>query len=157
MFMFGKDEFRLSTVQDFVRALHQVAGSVVVVVDNFEVAASADIVGVLAQAVRALPDGAQLCVGTRALPGSMLARMQIGDGALSFSDSDLCFRLAETVAFFSEFRDLRPEEIAEIHDRTGGWPAALQGFSLCLRRSTEERRGGEECVSSCRSRWSPDH
>src|SRR3546814_2400597 len=74
--------------------------------------------------VRALPDGAQLCVGTRALPGSMLARMQIGDGALSFSDSDLCFRLAETVAFFSEFRDLRPEEIAEIHDRTGGWPAA---------------------------------
>src|SRR3546814_15333435 len=62
---------RLSTVQDFVRALHQVAGSVVVVVDNFEVAASADIVGVLAQAVRALPDGAQLCVGTRALPGSM--------------------------------------------------------------------------------------
>src|SRR3546814_2983934 len=53
--------------------------------------------------------------------------------------SDLCFRLAETVAFFSEFRDLRPEEIAEIHDRTGGWPAALQGFRLCLRRGGQYR------------------
>src|SRR3546814_11974161 len=72
----------------------------------------------------------------------MLARMQIGDGALSFSDSDLCFRLAETVAFFSEFRDLRLEEIAEIHDRTGGWPAALQGFRLCLRRGGPYRAGG---------------
>src|SRR3546814_14543784 len=62
--------------------------------------------------VRALPDGAQLCVGTRALPGSMLARMQIGDGALSFSDSDLCFRLAETVAFFSEFREDRKSDVS---------------------------------------------
>src|SRR3546814_14405090 len=23
--------------------------------------------------------------------------------------------------------------------------------------SSEERRGGKECVSTCRSRWSPDH
>src|SRR3546814_4015187 len=24
-------------------------------------------------------------------------------------------------------------------------------------RRSEERRGGKECVSTCRSRWSPDH
>src|SRR3546814_14874941 len=29
------------------------------------------------------------------------------------------------------------------------------GCSACLR--SEERRVGKECVSPCRSRWSPDH
>lgn len=125
---------RPASIQDFVRALRRAGGPAVVVVDNFEVAASAEIGGVLAQAVRALPEGAQLCVGTRALPGSMLTRMQLGDGVVSLGDGDLCFRAAETMEFFAEFRDLRPEEIAEIHERTNGWPAALQGFRLCLRR-----------------------
>src|SRR3546814_11416072 len=27
----------------------------------------------------------------------------------------------------------------------------------CLVRRSEERRVGKECVSTCRSRWSPDH
>src|SRR3546814_15120895 len=32
------------------------------------------------------------------------------------------------------------------------------GIVECYRRlRTEERRGGKECVSTCRSRWSPDH
>lgn len=130
---------RPSTIQDFVRALRHAGGLAVIVVDNFEVAASVEIGGVLAQAVRALPDGAQLCVGTRALPGSMLTRLQIDDGTLMISDGDLCFRAAETMEFFGEFRDLRPEDIAEIHDRTNGWPAALQGFRLCLRRGGRYR------------------
>src|SRR3546814_15285465 len=26
-----------------------------------------------------------------------------------------------------------------------------------LSKRSEERRGGKECVSTCRSRWSPDH
>src|SRR3546814_5539042 len=28
---------------------------------------------------------------------------------------------------------------------------------LCLQHRSEERRVGKECVSTCRSRWSPDH
>src|SRR3546814_17733587 len=34
------------------------------------------------------------------------------------------------------------------------WPLSLEGSS---RRRSEERRVGKECVSTCRSRWSPDH
>src|SRR3546814_13090785 len=30
----------------------------------------------------------------------------------------------------------------------------LRGFGV---RRSEERRAGKECVSTCRSRWSPDH
>src|SRR3546814_15340182 len=35
-------------------------------------------------------------------------------------------------------------------------PPAERGWSDLARRS-EERRVGKECVSTCRSRWSPDH
>src|SRR3546814_9099223 len=35
-------------------------------------------------------------------------------------------------------------------------PAAYDDHFLALRRS-EERRVGKECVSTCRSRWSPSH
>src|SRR3546814_14023042 len=34
-------------------------------------------------------------------------------------------------------------------------PAAPPGVRETFR--SEERRGGQECVSTCRSRWSPDH
>src|SRR3546814_18007692 len=34
--------------------------------------------------------------------------------------------------------------------------AVLGALTLALARS-EERRVGKECVSTCRSRWSPDH
>src|SRR3546814_942044 len=41
-------------------------------------------------------------------------------------------------------------------DRNPGCGAGGQAaFARCLR--SEERRVGKECVSTCRSRWSPDH
>src|SRR3546814_5306691 len=36
------------------------------------------------------------------------------------------------------------------------WDRAEHGLRFNLGRS-EERRGGRECVSTCRSRWSPYH
>src|SRR3546814_4353357 len=35
--------------------------------------------------------------------------------------------------------------------------AAASGAGLGETRRSEERRVGKECVSTCRSRWSPDH
>src|SRR3546814_6070125 len=35
--------------------------------------------------------------------------------------------------------------------------AAGMGFQIRPRRRSEERRVGKECVSKCRSRWSPYH
>src|SRR3546814_18915558 len=37
----------------------------------------------------------------------------------------------------------------------GGCTEGMRGFSLSER--SEERRVGKECVSTCRSRWSPHH
>src|SRR3546814_11928081 len=39
---------------------------------------------------------------------------------------------------------------------TPWWPLFIGVFPLASKRS-EERRVGKECVSTCRSRWSPYH
>src|SRR3546814_11281156 len=50
-----------------------------------------------------------------------------------------------------------PVEALGGHYRTDtGWPAPREGRIGQLRRS-EERRVGKECVSTCSTRWSPDH
>src|SRR3546814_15168971 len=36
------------------------------------------------------------------------------------------------------------------------WPIVMKSMSA-LRMRSEERRVGKECVSKCRSRWSPSH
>src|SRR3546814_15607212 len=40
--------------------------------------------------------------------------------------------------------------------RLGG-TGALEQFHVAIAHRSEERRGGKECVSTCRSRWSPYH
>src|SRR3546814_6823514 len=57
--------------------------------------------------------------------------------------------------------------LAELHDGLGsqvlaplGHPAAVGGGLDAVapgRERSEERRVGKECVSTCRSRWSPYH
>src|SRR3546814_20577071 len=48
-----------------------------------------------------------------------------------------------------------PPELKEIFG--DAWPEfPPQDFDLIVQRS-EERRVGKECVSTCRSRWSPNH
>src|SRR3546814_11557741 len=37
------------------------------------------------------------------------------------------------------------------------WGEALQIGDRTVSLRSEERRGGKACVSTCRSRWSPDH
>ncbi|MCC2657893.1 MAG: regulatory protein LuxR [Panacagrimonas sp.] len=130
---------RPATLQDLLRGLSQIEEPVVLVVDNFETAASAPFEAVFAQVVRSLPMSVQLCVGTRVLPTARLARLQIREGTVVIANEELCFRPSETIEFFREFAALRPEEIAEIHERTDGWPAALQAFRLCLRRGARFR------------------
>lgn len=130
---------RPGTLQDLLRAVSRVGRPIVLVVDNFETASSPEFEALFAQVVRGLPEQVQLCVGTRMLPSARLARLQIRDGTVVIEAEELRFRPAETIEFFREFSSLRPEEVAEIHDRTEGWPAACQAFRVCLRRGGRYR------------------
>src|SRR3546814_17621641 len=81
---------------------------------------------------------------------------------------------------FEAWRKSQPERIAAAIDaqrctgkgqelailpgeRTDEWSAALGVANVdelspwCLAKRSEERRVGKECVSTCRSRWSPYH
>src|SRR3546814_13291267 len=48
-------------------------------------------------------------------------------------------------------RRLNPKQLQEQIARQ------LDGFENVMGRRSEERRVGKECVSTCRSRWSPYH
>src|SRR3546814_14343328 len=78
-------------------------------------------------------------------------------------DSNALYRHPEIV----EYRDLAEEDSAEIEaskfdlayiqlDGNIGCLVNGAGLAMATMRS-EERRVGKECVSTCRSRWSPDH
>src|SRR3546814_15551154 len=53
------------------------------------------------------------------------------------------------------FTDLRVPATNLVGPENGGW--AVAKFLLEHERRSEERRVGKECVSTCRSRWSPYH
>src|SRR3546814_17256919 len=68
------------------------------------------------------------------------------------------------VAFFGmgahNFNTLGPTVDNGVYITAVPWPqpAALwNGVAACVASSSEDRRGGKECVGTCRSRWSPSH
>src|SRR3546814_17645611 len=72
--------------------------------------------------------------------------------------SDVCSSDLQTwdQAGFPAFRDDDDETYQSLSSHRAPAKAGAQGQNLNGRRS-EERRVGKECVSTCRSRWSPYH
>lgn len=130
---------RAHSIEDFARAARGLSHGAVIVVDNFELAAGPGLEGVFAQAVRCLPEGVQLCVGTRVLPTAKLSRMLVEEQTLVIGEADLRFRAAETAEFFRDFPGLTAADVEDIHRRTDGWPAALQCVRLCMQRGRDYR------------------
>src|SRR3546814_12854574 len=53
--------------------------------------------------------------------------------------------------------DIRQKDIAEIESRLGCTLHARAATNAIAFPRSDERRVGQECVSTCRSRWSPYH
>src|SRR3546814_3057556 len=88
--------------------------------------------------------------------------MRISDWSSDVCSSDLAFRVAKTASDMRDDTRMTPEDAAPFHEimqqrlaRRG----VLAGAALLLAipRRSEARRVGKECVSTCRSRWSPYH
>src|SRR3546814_8772954 len=80
--------------------------------------------------------------------------MRISDWSSDVCSSDLIFRnepeshLTTLVSFLADCAQRLPQPVTD----------ALQRALHTLKGSrSEERRVGKECVSTCRSRWSPYH
>ncbi len=130
---------RPPTIQTLTRALRRLNGGGLVVVDNFEQAFSAGLEGVLMQVVRTLPQGVQLCIGTRVLPSQPLVGLKLREQVVVIDEDELRFTAGESLEFFREFQGLTPQEVDDIHRIADGWPAAMQCFRLCLRRGRQHR------------------
>ena len=129
-----------ASIQDFLRSLHAIRTGITIVVDNFEQAAHPGMEAVIAQLVRVLPRGAQLCIGTRVIPSINLPRLQLREQAVVVNVEGLRFRAGETAEFFREFRDISEEEVDKYQAATDGWPAALQCIRLSMRGRTGRAR-----------------
>src|SRR3546814_12359729 len=69
------------------------------------------------------------------------------DGKLVGFDIDIAQALCDEMKVTCEF----------VTNDWDGMIPALQAKKFDAFVRSEERRGGKECVSECRSRWSPDH
>src|SRR3546814_9130405 len=93
--------------------------------------------------------------------------MRISDWSSDVCSSDLktleeTGQLENTLVFFCS--DNGPEDEIPPHGRTpfrGGkgssWEGGVRVPTFVYWKRSEERRVGKECVSTCRSRWSPSH
>lgn len=129
-----------ASIQDFLRCVRAVQQDIVIVIDNFEQAAHPGMEAVIAQLVRVLPSGAQLCIGTRVIPAINLPRLQLREQAVVVNVEGLRFRANETSEFFREFRDISDSEVDRYQTATDGWPAALQCIRLSMRGRTGRAR-----------------
>src|SRR3546814_15820391 len=79
--------------------------------------------------------------------------MRISDWSSDVCSSDLTNRVADSNA------DTTPDTHASAQIRTGSMSpvTVIPKVGLLPATRSEERRVGKECVSTCRSRWSPYH
>src|SRR3546814_13048597 len=78
--------------------------------------------------------------------------MRIIDWSSDVCSSDLNL---EAVLGATEIRRVGADGGAELFQPLDGRFADLHHFRIDRRQRSEERRVGEECVSTCRSRWAP--
>src|SRR3546814_9791600 len=80
--------------------------------------------------------------------------MRISDWSSDVCSSDLISTLNDARSFFyllEVLNEFKPD-VFHINSSKMGGIGTLAG-----RMRSEERRVGKECVSTCRSRWSPSH
>src|SRR3546814_13327194 len=79
--------------------------------------------------------------------------MRISDWSSDVCSSDLAFKLSDPDHLLGETEDLGFARIEDVL-----LPTELEETASGYKKlRSEERRVGKECVSTCRSRWSPNH
>jgi LuxR family maltose regulon positive regulatory protein len=102
--------------------------------DDFEKLADAEVLRLVARLVLTLGPRQQLFVGTRVVPELGLARLRASGQLAEIDLERLRFSAQETRRFLIELRGCRleAEDVAFLHEKSEGWPAALQLAVLAL-------------------------
>jgi LuxR family maltose regulon positive regulatory protein len=118
--------------------LNDLAGldrEVVLVLDDYYLITNAEVHDALAYLISRLPRALRLVVATREDPPLPLGRLRARGELVELRAGDLRFSGEETAAFLNDALGLRlpPDDVARLHDRTEGWPAALYLAALSIR------------------------
>lgn len=116
----------------FAEAILLREAPVVIVIDDFHLAASPPIMEFVARCVEVLPETLHWVLLTRERPPLPLNLWATRDWLNEFSCHDLAFTTAETLQYFSSSQtfQLSREQVDIIQQRTEGWPAALRMIAL---------------------------
>jgi LuxR family transcriptional regulator, maltose regulon positive regulatory protein len=136
-----------SLVQRFVAGLSSIARPVRVVLDNLEVLANQDCLDAVAEVALRLPAGSQLALASRARPSLPEAlssprgqMVEVGPGELAMDDQEARALLEHAGVRLSE------AQVAELLDRTEGWPVGLYLASFAV--AAEGQRTGAGAASA---------
>ncbi len=128
-------DFTGAVLPVLVNELARLSHPVVLVLDDYEVITEGSCHQQLASLLPNLPPSAQIVVVTRTIPALPLARLRATGQLAEFGERQLRFRPADAAALLQAVSGLRlPEpELADLMERTEGWPAGLYLAALSLR------------------------
>ena len=112
-----------------------------IVVDDFHIAASAVSRNMTELVERWPAESIQLMLASRYDPPLRLHRMRISGDLCEIRDRDLYFSLADSRDLLANFGvQISDADLSMLHQRSEGWPAALQMAALSLRGTTDPAR-----------------
>ncbi|HET7689131.1 MAG TPA: LuxR C-terminal-related transcriptional regulator [Nocardioidaceae bacterium] len=115
---------------------------VILVLDDYHLAESADLQAGMALLVERLPPQVRLVIGTRADPMLPLARLRARGDLTEVRAADLRFTADEAGSYLAEAAGLALDatDVAALEARTEGWIASLQLAALSLRGRDDPSR-----------------
>ena len=122
-------------IDELMEAIAVFGGEFALVLDEVQAVTDGEAMESIAYALRRRPRNARIVAITRADPQLGLARLRAGGELAELRASDLAFTVEETREFLVERNGvaLGTDELATLHRRTEGWPAALFLSVLWLR------------------------
>ena len=110
-------------------------GDVVVILDDFQRAASDSVCNFLRTLLRLLPPTVHVVISSRDRPKLGYAELAADHELLEIGSRDLRFTLEEADTVFKSVAGspLAPDDVSRLVERTEGWPIAVQMTALSLR------------------------
>ncbi len=123
-----------SRIDWIIDQLLAVEAPVCLFIDEFQNVRNPELQTFFQEWLLSLPTAVTVFIGTRSLSDEGYSTLRASGRALYFNATDLRFSSNETQRFFDSAgaSPLDQTELAQIHQRTEGWPAALHLFNLTL-------------------------
>jgi LuxR family transcriptional regulator, maltose regulon positive regulatory protein len=143
-----------SVVPRLGSAFSSMRAPVALVLDDVHLLQNLDCRSALSALADHVPPGSRLALAGRMAPPLRMARLRAEGRLLEIGPGDLSLTLDEASSLLQNVRlALGPDEVAELHRRTEGWPVAVYLAALCLREGSSFERaavsfGGDDRLVS---------